>query len=206
MIYLYDTAIAKNLSDSIRASSGMTDVVKVIDKAGMIQLIAQIKEDQINFPLICLTRHSDTPLDTDRANFTRIHKGVAASYDPDTHNIYYEKSIPIKLEYDLTILGTTVADVDELLREVMFKYTNMYFLDIDLPYEAKRKMRFGVVISGDATRNSGSFEYLSSGALYEAVIPLRCEGAVLVHYTPKHIERMILDNNVGIEDPKPNLK
>ena len=206
MIYLYDTTIAEDLSDAINAGSGMTDIVKVIDKAGMIQLVAQIKEDQVTFPLICLTRHADTPIDTERANFTRIHKGVAAAYDPETHNIYYEKAIPIKLEYDLTILGTNTADVDELLREVLFRYTNMYFLSMQLPYEAKRTMRFGVVVSGDVTRSSGSFEYLSNGALYEAIVPLRCEGAVLLHYAPKHIERMILDNNVGIENPDQNLK
>ena len=200
MLYLYDQAIQKDIASVIAVESGLNDIVKVIDKAGVVQLVAQMKEDQIKFPIICLTRHPDTPIDTQRSNFTRIHKGVAACYDPVTHNIYYEKAIPIRLEYDMTVLATNTADRDELVREIMFRYTNTYFIDMDLPYEADRKMRFGVVISGDVTSDSGSFEYLSTGALYQAIIPLRCEGAVLLHYTPKHIERTVIEPKIVVND------
>lgn len=189
MLYNYDIAIAEDLNRSLNAASGVNDIVKVIDKEGVIGLIAQMKEDKVKFPLICLVRHTDTPVDTTLANFTRIHKGVAASFDEETHNIYYEKSIPVKLEYDLVILGTNTADVDEFVKEALFKYTNVYFISMQLPYESKRTIRFGVTISGDVTRESGSFNYISEGALYQAIIPLRCEGAVLFSYTPRHIER-----------------
>lgn len=206
MIYCYDNALQKDLASAIQAESGLNDIVRVVDKAAIVQLVAQIKEDQITFPIVCLTRHPETPLDTDRSNFTRIHKGVAACFDPVTHNVYLEKAIPIKLEYDLTVLATNTADRDELVREIMFRYTNLYFIDMDLPYEASRKLRFGVCISGDVTSESGTFEYLSAGALYQAVIPLRCEGAVLLSYTPKHIERtalkhrIVIDNEIEIGD------
>lgn len=200
MIYCFDNAICNDLSSAIAEGSGLNDVVKVMDKAGIIQLIAQIKEDQVSFPVVCLIRHPETPIDTDRANFTRIHKGTAACYDPVTHNVYYEKAIPIKLEYDLTVLATNTADRDELVREVLFRYTNTYFIDMDLPYEADRKLRFGVAISGDVTSDSGSFEYISSGALYQAIIPLRCEGAVLLSYTPRHIERTVIQPKIVVDN------
>lgn len=202
MIYCYDNAISKDLSQAISEGSGMNDIVKVIDAEGIMQLVAQIKEDQITFPLICLVRHPETPLDTERSNFTRIHRGVVTVYDPAKHNLYYERAIPIKLEYDLTILTTNTVDMDELLREVMFRYTSTYFLNLEVPYEGNRQIRFGVTISGDATRSSSTKEYLASGTLYQTIVPLRCEGAVLLHYTPKHIERTAYKfDQVEIEDP-----
>ena len=73
----------------------------------------------------------------------------------------------------------------------MFKYLNMYFLTIDLPYEAKRKIRFGIRIDrgGEIQRESGSYEYIQGGKLYQTIIPLVCEGAVMVSYTPAHLRR-----------------
>lgn len=189
MLYKYDQAVAEDLRKSIDADSGANDIVKVMEADGILALIAQMKEDKVKFPLICVVRHSDVSVDTTLANFTRLHKGLPVTYDDEKHDVYFEKSIPIKLEYDLVILGTNTADVDELVREVLFKYTNVYFLSMELPYESNRTVRFGVTISGDVSRESGSFNYISGGALYQAIVPLRCEGAVLYSYTPRHITR-----------------
>ena len=104
MIWAYDNVISDDLRKAVNASSGANDIVKVIDKEGAIGLIAQMKEDKVQFPLMCLVRHAETPLDSNLANFTRLHSGIPVSYDPEKHNLYYEKSIPIKLEYDLVIL------------------------------------------------------------------------------------------------------
>lgn len=199
MIWVYDNAIADDLNKSINAESGANDIVKVIDAGGVLALIAQMKEDRVQFPLMCLVRHPDTPVDNSLTNFSRIHGGVPVYYDDEKHNIYYEKAIPIKLEYDLVILGTSTVDVDELVREVLFKYTNMYLITTEIPYEAKRTIRFGVTISGEITRESGAFDYIQSGALHQAIVPLRCEGAMLFSYTPRHIVRYDESSNVNID-------
>ncbi len=135
--------------------------------------------------------YEDTPIDRERMNFTRAHKGVQSVLDPETNNLYYEKVIPIKLSYSLTILTTNTADMDELIRELLFKYLNMYFLTITLPYECNRKVRFGISIQteSDIQRSSGNLEYIESGKLYQSIIPLTCEGCVLVSYTPAHLKR-----------------
>ena len=88
--------------------------------------------------------------------------------------------------------------MDEMVREVIFKYSNMYFLTIKLPYEASRKVRFGVRISSENTvsTKSSTLEYLTGGKLYESSINLVCEGCVLVSYTPAHLVRNISDIGV----------
>lgn len=194
MLYLYDNAIVEDLQKSFNPNNTSDPVVKVFSPEEITGLVAQIKEDNITFPIIALDRQPGVSIDTDRTNFTRIHKGVQSVIDKKTNELYYEKVIPITLEYDMSVLTTNTADMDELVRELIFKYSNMYFLVISLPYECNRKVRFGVVIKPeDIERKSGSYEYLSAGQLYESVIHLRCEGCVMVSYTPAKLTRVDYD-------------
>lgn len=190
MLYLYDRALVKDLKESFNPENVENPVVKVIDPEGVIGLAAQIQNDEIKFPVVALERDQDTPIDQDRWNFTRAHKGVVSVFDNKTNQLYYEKAVPIKLSYELTLLTTNTADMDELFREILMKYISMYFLKIKLPYECERYVRFGVTIDYDnIQRSSGSFDYIEGGKLYQTIVPLRCEGCVLVTYTPVKLKR-----------------
>ena len=191
MIYLYDEAIQKDLQKSFNPDNIGSPIVRVMDAEQGLQVIAQAEGDNLRFPLVLLTRYPDTPIDKSRWNFTRAHRGVAALLDEKTNDLYYEKAIPIEVNYDLTILATNTADRDELSRELIFKYTDMYFITFELPYECNRKVRFGVTIDTDKdiSSKSGTLEYLNAGTLYQTIIPLKCEGCVLVSYTPAKLQR-----------------
>ena len=191
MLYLYDKAIVDDLFRSFNPDRVPDPAVRVIDPEGIVDLAAQIHEDQIEFPVVAVYREPNTPIDKSRSNFTYMHRGVQSVLDPDTNELYYEKVIPICLNYKLTLLTTNTADMDELVRELLFKYTNQYFFTITLPYECNRKVRFGVVLDPDSEieRKSGSLEYIQGGHLHQTVIPLKCEGCVLVSYTPAKLAR-----------------
>lgn len=190
MLYLYDKAICDDLSKSFNPDSGANSIVKVIDPEGAIQVVAQLQNDEVQFPAVMLTRSEDFEIDSERWNFTRAHKGVPVQFDNTTNELYYEKAVPIKLNYSLTLLTTNIADRDELIRELIMKYTNMYFLKIKLPYECDRYIRFGIRADFQGMQHSsGSFNYLQSGQLYQTIIPLNCEGCVMVTYTPVKLKR-----------------
>ena len=200
MLWAYDEAIIKDLSSCIDPSGKANSTVKVMGDEGMMGVLAQLQDDRITFPAIFLDRHADTPLDQNRYNFTRMHKGVPAVYDPEHNNIYLEKSVPIVLKYDIHVLTTNVADMDELMRELLFRYSNMYFVTMEVPYESKRKLRFGIAINPDTsiTKKSANAEYLENGRLYESIMELECQGAVLLSYTPRHMENIVLTDTVKI--------
>lgn len=191
MIYLYDNAIADDLHKSFNPNVIENPVVKVISPEHVHSIAAQVQDDKLAFPIVALTRNEDTSIDTDRINFTRIHKGVVSFLDTETNELYYEKAVPIKLSYDLTILTTNTADRDELLKEIIFKYTDMYFLTVVLPYYCKRKIRFGIIINTEPNikNSSGNVEYIEEGKLYQSIIPLKCEGCILLSYTPAKLRR-----------------
>lgn len=201
MIYLYDEAIVKDLENSFNPGAQSDPVVKVISPEQIIGVAAQIQNDEIKLPIVALSRDENTQLDSKRMNFTRAHMGVSTVIDPKTNDLYYEKAIPISLTYRLTVLTASQADLDELMRELLFKYTSMYFLPIRLPYESNRVIRFGIAINSETEidQSSGSSEYAESGRLYQAVIPLYTDGCVLVTYTPAHLKRTT--HEIAIADP-----
>jgi hypothetical protein len=201
VLYLYDSAITDDLIKSFNPTDdGAKPVVKVVGPDQVVGLAAQIQEDKISFPIVAITRN-DYQIDEQRMNFTRAHFGVATVLDKKTNNLYYEKALPIKLSYNLTLLTTNQADMDELVRETLFKYLQMYYLTIKLPYEADRKIRFGLAVDDrtDIQRTSGSVEYLENGTLYQSIITLNCEGCVLVTYTPAHLMRHTLSKDIEVE-------
>lgn len=193
MIYLYDDALVADLERSLNMPDNSAPVVRVIDPEHITGLAAQIQNDEISLPLITLER-KDYFVDTDRTNFTMQHAGTATIIDNNTNMIYNEKVMPVNLQYTLTALTANQADMDEIVKELIFKYTNMYYLTIKIPYEMSdldRKLRFGVRIERpDAIeKRSGASQYIESGMLYQATIPLICDGAVLLSYTPHHLPR-----------------
>ena len=104
----------------------------------------------------------------------------------------------------LRILSTNVADTDELARELFYKYISMYYLTIQVPYESDRKIRFGISVDMDygIKRESGSFDYIASGALYQSTMRIKTEGCVSLTYTSRHLTRNVLDTTkVDIKNP-----
>lgn len=201
MLWAYDEAIVKDLADCIDPDGGANNTVKMMGETGMMGVMAQLQEDKITFPAIFLQRHSETPLDTTRFNFTRMHKGVPTTYDPEKNNIYLEKAVPIELGYDLHVLTTNTVDMDEMIRELLFRYSSMYYLSFQVPYESKREIRFGMAIRPNTSisRKSGSSDYIEGGRLYESIAEIVCEGAVLLDYTPRHMQGIIMDNTIKLK-------
>ena len=130
MVYLYDNCIVDDLIRSFNPNSVDNPVVKVIGPEAAIGLAAQIKNDEISLPVVLVDRDPGVSIDTNRTNFTRSHLGVQSILDAETNELYYERAIPIQLEYKLTILTSNTADMDEIVKELLFKYTSMYFFAI----------------------------------------------------------------------------
>ena len=203
MLYLFDNAIVDDLRQSLTEEANQN--VFLTDAENYQGLLAQVQEDTITYPLILLHRDEDTPIRKDMMNFTRYKFGVPCVFDNKTNNVYYERALPVDLNYTLQILSTNVADTDELARELFYKYISMYYLTIRAPYESDRKIRFGVAVDMEygIKRESASFDYLASGTLYQSTIRLKTEGCVSLTYTARHLNRQVLDaSDIGIENPK----
>lgn len=189
-MYLYDRAICEDLERSFTDSMGSSSV-KVVDPDMAVDVVSQIQNDEFKFPAVVVTRSRDYEIDSSRMNFSRLHRGVSVVMDNDTNMIYNEKVIPVNLQYNVTVLASNSVDADELTRELLFKYYDMYFLTIKLPYESNRKMRFGVAVdtSQSVEQASRYLEYVDTGKAYQNILHLRTEGCVLLTYAPRRLPR-----------------
>lgn len=204
MLYLYDNALVDDLKKSLTTEANQN--VFLTDAENYQGILAQIQDDTITYPLILLQRDPNAPVITELMNFTRYKIGVPCVFDNTSNNVYYERALPVAVTYTLRILSTSVADSDELARELFYKYISMYYLTIRAPYESDRKIRFGVAVDLDKgiEQESGSFDYLKSGALYQSTIHLKTEGCVSLTYTPRHLQRIALNTDeIKIENPGP---
>ena len=204
MIYCYDKAIVNDLKRTLDPDGGANPNVICTTIDAYQATIAQLQEDKITYPLLLLIRDDDMPIKTDGINFTRLKKGVAVGIETKTNNVYYERAVPVDLRYTLQILSTSVADRDEIARELFFKYESQYFLHIELPYEIKRKINFGIrVDKGFGIQNSsGPSKYLEEGTIYQSTIELLTDGCVWIHNTPRHLKLERMSKNIKIENPK----
>ena len=195
MLYLYDRALVDDLKSSLTEETNQN--VVMTDAENYPGIIAQIQEDTITYPLILLHRDDDTPIKTELMNFTRYQFGVPAAFDKKTNTVYYERALPVDVNYTMRIISTNVADADELARELFYKYISMYYLTIRLPYESDRKLRFGLEVDKDygIKKESGSFDYLASGTLYQSTLRLNTQGCVMITNAPRHLKRSVIDTN-----------
>ena len=76
MLWLYDESIADDLGRSFNTSV-IRPFVKVVDPDVNLSIAAQLQDDNISFPLICVIRDQNYQIDTNLTNFTSIQKGVA---------------------------------------------------------------------------------------------------------------------------------
>lgn len=202
MLYLFDNAIIDDLKRTIDPEGGANPNVIMCDVDSYQGIIAQMQEDKITYPLLLLFRSNDTSPKKELMNFSRYMKGVATVIDPKTNNVYYEKAVPVDVKYTLFVLTTNVADRDEITRELLFKYLSMYYLHIETPYEAKRKIRFGIRMDDTGIQNdSGMSQYTQTGAIYQSKIEFVTDGCVLLNYTPRHLQVDRVEG-ITIENPK----
>lgn len=201
MLYLYDNAIVDDLKRSFNPDNVPNPVVAVISPEEITGLAAQIQNDEISFPIVALGRSDDINYDMSRWNFSRAKKGVIAEYSSADNTVYLEKSLPIQLEYDMTVLTTNQVDQDELVKELLFKYTQQYFLTIHTPYEAKRPIRFGIEVddSHSIEYQKTSKDYWEKGSLYQAIIHFKCSGCVLLSYTPRKVTQLDLSPFINVQ-------
>lgn len=193
MLYLYDDAIVEDLKYSINPENLSNPVVSIFSGDEIAGVAAMLQDDNLQFPIICIKRN-DYSIDPDRSNFTWQHKGLATVIDKETHDLYYERRIPIKFTYTIAVYGVNQEQMDEIIRELIFHYSDMFFLAIDLPYEDSKLIRFGLQLPSDmqVKSQSGFSEYIETGKLYESDIDIEVLGAFLVEYVPARLRRVEL--------------
>lgn len=159
MIYLYDEAIT-NKFKSLFQDSRIT--VQLAENA--IRYVAQLKDDNITFPLVNLNR-TDWSLRDDDISWAQSRTGVANRINPD-NTISVMRAIPIRLEYQVDVYTVDRFTNDEIYRELIFYFLKHPTLEVDIPYTVDGKHVFNFDVNPDIQDNSDTVEHINKGVLY----------------------------------------
>lgn len=189
MIQLYDEALHDTLVDSFNS------FVKIVPVAEFWRVIAMHEENRLQLPAICISRSNQT-VDNEMKSWITSRMGLVDRISK--HKAVTEQTIPLVLNYNLTLLATKQHDIDELTSEVIFLIVNKPRITITVPYGSGRTINAQMSISGEVTDNSLRDTFSDTGILYQTIIPLRLIGANIFNIEKRNLR--YLRAELGIEN------
>lgn len=188
MIYLYEEAIIEDLRYQLGDSR-----VSIIPPDTVFDTIADISgSDKIVLPLISLKRlgfslnepNHNNPESLDGYKYSELG-------DDGKINYYQVQRIPISCRWQIDIISRTRLDNDNLVRELIFYYTNNPTLRVKIPYGLDKEHKFSINISQDFDDNSDIESHVNRGEYFRTTYVIECFDANLWKVTrdiPKSVD------------------
>lgn len=178
MLQLYDEALLDYLVYHFN------DNIKIVPVSEFWRVISMHKENALQLPAICISRSNQT-IDSELKSWVTSRMGMVDRVEK--HRLVTEQSMPISLNYNLTLLATKQDDLDELTTEVIFLIVNKPRITITIPYGSNRNVNAQITIAGDITESSLRDTFSDTGILYQSIIPVKAIGANVYNIENRNI-------------------
>lgn len=159
MLHLYDDAIVEKFRQLFNDKR-----ITVQPPENAIRYIAQLEDDNVNFPIISINR-TNWSIRSNDLSFAQARTGVLNRINQDS-TISVMKIIPIRLEYQLDVYTVDRISNDEIYRELLFYILNNPTLEVDIPYTLNNSHVFNIFFNDDIVDNSDTVEHVNRGVLY----------------------------------------
>lgn len=132
-INYYDEAITQKIKGWLADSSKLR-VLSPNESARLIQLNAEDSNDEpLKLPLISISRNPDIEIES-AIKQNKSFDGLVISKDAANATTVHLNVIPIKTTYQLDIYTKQRIEVDEYVRQYLFKLINNPQIIIEIPY------------------------------------------------------------------------
>ena len=174
----YDDAIVKRF----RAVFG-TNNVYVLPVENAIRFTAQLKRDDITFPLISTTRLGYSIVG-DNVNYNAKMTGSFVRREDDNNNTF-ATSIPIRIEYQMDIFTVDRESCDDIVRELIFFFLTRPTLVAHFEYGLDIKQNFTLLMNDDILDNSDTVEHINNGVMFRNTLTFYVDDARLYMNNPQ---------------------
>lgn len=168
----YDDAIVKRF----RAVFG-TNNVYVLPVENAIRFTAQLKRDNITFPLISTTRLGYSVVG-ENVNYNAKMTGSFVRRENDNNNTF-ATSIPIRIEYQIDIFTVDREACDDIVRELIFFFLTRPTLVAHFDYGLDIKQNFTMLMNDDIVDNSDTVEHINNGVMFRNTLTFYVDDARL---------------------------
>ena len=159
MLYLYDKVIVEKFKKLFNDNR-----ITIQPPENAIRYVAQLEDDNVNFPLISLNR-TNWSIRFNDLNFAQSRTGVLNRVNDDS-TLSVMKVIPIRLEYQIDVYTVDKPSNDEIYRELLFYFLNNPTLEVEIPYTLDTSHVFNLYFNEDISDNSDTVEHVNRGVLY----------------------------------------
>lgn len=174
----YDDAIVKRF----RAVFG-TNNVYVLPVENAIRFTAQLKRDDVTFPLISTTRLGYSIVG-DNVNYNAKMTGSFVRREDDNNNTF-ATSIPIRIEYQMDIFTVDRESCDDIVRELIFFFLTRPTLVAHFEYGLDIKQNFTLLMNDDIVDNSDTVEHINNGVMFRNTLTFYVDDARLYMNNPQ---------------------
>ena len=186
-VYAYDMSIIDDFRARFNYKKDGTpktnNIIQITNSENVFEIIGDLENDNIQFPIISLTRTGWSIKDFHQE--TQTHLGALVDYiEPtdkkdDRLKQVRLQAIPIKINYQVDIWTQNRADNDILARELIWFYTLNPQLLVKIPHGLNAKHVFNVMFDFDIVDNSDIVEHNSKGRYYRQTLGLYVDDAYL---------------------------
>lgn len=195
--YYDDILVAKILKWIPEASN--LRVLKPSESKKLFELTANDKNDQpLTLPLISLSRSKDIEL-LSTVKQPKSYDGLTLLND--TRGTLQFNVIPIKLLYDLTIYTKTEEEVDEYVRNFLFKLINNPVIKVRIPYNNTQIEHIANIrVLSNISDTSDISERIFSGQFHCWTIQLEIQDAFLFSLPYRRNWQLYVEEDIVIND------
>lgn len=192
-VYAYDLALVKDLRTRFNLKKDGTpktnNNVYITSSENVFNIIGDLSEDNIQFPLISLTRTGWSLSNNKPEMMTKA--GMLDSIkengtDGKLKQIRLQ-ALPITINYQLDVWTRTRIDNDALTRDLIWYYTLNPQLLVDIPHGLNIQHVFNVFFENEIEDNSDIVEHVNRGQFFRQTLGLYIDDAYLWRSSVKNV-------------------
>ena len=153
------------------------DTISILPVENAIRYIAQLKRDNVTFPLVS-TMRTGYSIVSSNVNHPAKMIGSFTTRNGENDNIFAQ-SIPIRIEYQLDIYTVDRWSCDEITRELIFFFYQHPTLVAHFDYGLGIDHNFNIFLEDDVVDNSDTVDHWEKGVLFRNTLTFYTDDARL---------------------------
>lgn len=175
-VYWYDESIVNKL----RTISG-DNRIAVLPTDTLFRYVANLREDNVKFPLVALTRLGYTIRQVNRVPAS--YQG--AQFGDKDGKVKEIQFIPIEINYQLDVITRSRLENDTFTDELLFYFINNPTLSVEIKKGANISHVFSMVFNPDVVDNSDIESHMSNGEYFRSTMTFQVSDAKMWKTTLK---------------------
>lgn len=150
--------------------------IHIVPPDNSVSFLAQISKDKTKYPAIVLSR-GPTSIQEEKNQYKAL-KGTTVKINDDS-TVKKVKLIDARFQWSIDIFAVDRFTCDEIVRELVFFFTNHPRFVVKIPYGIDIEQNFDIILANEIEDNSDLLEFPNKGEFFRNTLTIYTENG---HY------------------------